>query len=95
VQQGGRADRQIHIVQGDLRRRPGELGAAPVATHGGHQAAFVQGRQQTPDHHGMSRQAGGELFGGTRTVLADQMGHHVQRIGELVAGFHVTIVVTY
>ncbi|MNR64841.1 hypothetical protein D3C85_1876290 [compost metagenome] len=67
-------------MQGDLRRLPGELGATPVATHGGHQAAFVQGRQKKADHHGMGRQAGGELLGGARTVLADQMGHHVQGV---------------
>jgi len=94
VQQRRRTDGHVHVIQRDLRRFPGQLAAAAMATHAGDQPALVQSGQQAPDHHRMGWQAGGELLGGARAVLADQMGHHVQRVRELVTGFHVTTVVT-
>ena len=56
---------------------------------------LVQLRQQTADHHRMGRQAGRQLPGGARAILADQMRHHVQGVRERVRGFHVTTLVTF
>ncbi len=82
-------------MQGDRCGIACQQAATAVATGAAHQAGLVQLCQQATDHHRMGRQARGQLFGGARARLADQMGHHVQRIGERVREFHVTRIVTF
>jgi hypothetical protein len=77
-------------MQGDRRGVAGQLAAAAMTAGAAHQAGLVQLRQQAADHHRMGRQAGRQLLGGARAILADQVRHHVQGVGERVRGFHVT-----
>ncbi len=95
LHQRRRTDGQVDVVQADLRCIACQLAAAAVAARAAHQPGLVHLRQQAADHHRVGRQAGGQLFGGTRAFLADQVGHHVQGVGERVSGFHVTTIVTF
>ena len=86
---------QIDVMQGDRCSVAGQLAATAMTAGAAYQAGLVQLRQQTADHHRMGRQAGRQLPGGARAILADQMRHHVQGVRERVRGFHVTTVVTF